>query len=183
MPGGTRATPDDASAATHATSDSKSAVPVMYPGRATRTTAVGAPSCRTRNVAFSETVMSATRVARSSSPQAATIPAVSHGGAGSPFTSESKVWIDASAPGAASCSVVMGLPLGPVTIGQEGWAVRTQRRRRDPAAQGVTGRVHTRFTSDPGAHEPLTREALELTQISYTHLRAHETRHDLVCRL
>src|SRR5450756_1412605 len=30
---------------------------------------------------------------------------------------------------------------------------------------------------------PIDREATHMEAVSYTHLRAHETRHDLVCRL
>src|SRR5450756_2319622 len=39
------------------------------------------------------------------------------------------------------------------------------------------------FPTDEDIHTAIERRVVEITAVSYTHLRAHETRHDLVCRL
>src|SRR5450756_3206814 len=52
---------------------------------------------------------------------------------------------------------------------------------RDPEAGGWTMENALWFIA---RHGPLTSEDLRRpSTVSYTHLRAHETRHDLVCRL
>src|SRR5665648_1238817 len=46
---------------------------------------------------------------------------------------------------------------------------------------GVCGHLHIAYNSCRDRHCPKCQAAV--ATVSYTHLRAHETRHDLVCRL
>src|SRR5450756_3222188 len=62
-----------------------------------------------------------------------------------------------------------------------------------PAAGSDTNRLITRGSINPNTPAttiptnnpipPASDEPLDFVPVSYTHLRAHETRHDLVCRL
>src|SRR5450759_5511964 len=55
------------------------------------------------------------------------------------------------------------------------------------ASSAVRARIDMRANSvkwpDVPAEQPDARLAASVSPVSYTHLRAHETRHDLVCRL
>src|SRR5450756_2399254 len=42
---------------------------------------------------------------------------------------------------------------------------------------------HAEDEEEPSSVQKHAREGYNLAAVSYTHLRAHETRHDLVCRL
>src|SRR5450759_1997321 len=51
---------------------------------------------------------------------------------------------------------------------------------RPPRLTWISVNRRSRWMND---YSPIFREATMSKPVSYTHLRAHETRHDLVCRL
>src|SRR5450756_675500 len=55
----------------------------------------------------------------------------------------------------------------------------------DEAGRTRLAEIHRRSISEleEGLAPELVEELERITSVSYTHLRAHETRHDLVCRL
>src|SRR5450756_2819565 len=57
-------------------------------------------------------------------------------------------------------------------------------RGDEGCAGGVAGSTTvTAFAPDPGSASKAAYDPRREVTVSYTHLRAHETRHDLVCRL
>src|SRR5428012_18610 len=55
--------------------------------------------------------------------------------------------------------------------------------RRPPEALAPQARAIGPTVVAKSLHDALEADTIILAAVSYTHLRAHETRHDLVCRL
>src|SRR5450759_68538 len=62
-------------------------------------------------------------------------------------------------------------------------AARDRVELTDAQYQQIVAKSLLEFGQGEALPEPLQAYALDPEAVSYTHLRAHETRHDLVCRL
>src|SRR5450756_1513539 len=70
------------------------------------------------------------------------------------------------------------------TPGSEAERLYKERRARKAAARGIVLEDESTEPEKPkGQRQQPVRKERARTPVSYTHLRAHETRHDLVCRL
>ncbi|KKG15484.1 VOC family protein, partial [Methanosarcina sp. 2.H.T.1A.15] len=61
----------------------------------------------------------------------------------------------------------------------EYWNITTG-KQEDP---GIDGGLMRRQVGEPGVDTPISTYICTIDAVSYTHLRAHETRGNLVCRL